>query len=680
MARLGAWRVTPALLAASDSAAGLSVPLLLAAGAAALLWLATLAVAAVVRRPPRIAVRARPGTRACPPEPPAVAGLLCDDFVVGSEAAPATLLDLAARRVVVLEEVQPGNTICRLRDHDGSTLTRLRAHGRRPVAHAGRSTASSRPTRSRPAPTTFHEPWHREFAHHVVADAKHRGLTVDRWPARIVGPLGSGVLAVVALLDRGERRRRRHARRRERGRRDRDLRRGPVDPGRGGHPRPGSAARSRSCRPSRESRPRRRPGRCSGRCRNRVRRAEASPICRRRRSCCGTGVFAYAAAMGAARRAVTMLALGAEDDHRAWSSVGGRWRRVHVRYPRAWPPAWGKHPMLAILLALTWGFAGVAAIYWLARLASEDRDPSLGFSRASYDWVDRIAIVAIGVCALLVVWAVWVLVRAVPDLWARRTVTGEIVRDRRRTQVFVLGQRSQVLVLRRGRRRLVHESAGLAGPSRALAAVPPGRAGGRRDHPGPGLRAVDAGRGRRPGSGAAGACARRGAHGLIARGALSASGRPDASNAATVQLEPLATRGPLAATGTAFDVPPTTTSVVSPCHAQYGRRLRSSRTTRYWAAPLTGDQVSAGRTPRPCVGLESSATATPLIGRKTLGRARRGLQHTELPARRPPRASPSRCRARSPPRSHGGRARCATRVRAAPRRTTCAPVPIAAVR
>ena len=150
-------------------------------------------------------------------------------------------------------------------------------------------------------------------------------------------------------------------------------------------------------------------------------------------------VFAYAAAMGAARRAVTMLALGAEDDHQAWSGVGGRWRRVHVRYPRAWPPAWGKHPMLAILLALAWGGAGVAAIYWLVQLASEDRDPSLGFSRASYDWVDRIAFVAIGLGALLVVWAVWVLVRAVPDLWARRTVTGEIVRDRRRTQVFASG-------------------------------------------------------------------------------------------------------------------------------------------------------------------------------------------------------------------------------------------------
>ena len=150
-------------------------------------------------------------------------------------------------------------------------------------------------------------------------------------------------------------------------------------------------------------------------------------------------LFAYAAAMGAARRAVTMLSLGAEDDHRAWSQTGGRWRRVRVRYPRAWPPAWGKHPALAILLALAWGGAAGVAIYWLADLASSRRDPSLGFSQETFDWTGRIALVAIGCCALLLLWAVWILVRAVPDLWSSKQVTGEIVRDRRRSQVFKSG-------------------------------------------------------------------------------------------------------------------------------------------------------------------------------------------------------------------------------------------------
>jgi hypothetical protein len=150
-------------------------------------------------------------------------------------------------------------------------------------------------------------------------------------------------------------------------------------------------------------------------------------------------VFAYAAAMGAARRAVTMLALGAEDDHRAWSSAGGRWRRVRVRYPRAWPPGWGKHPGVAIVLALGWGSAAAVAIVWLAGVASEGRDPSLGFDQSTYDWIGRAALFGIGVAALVVAWALFVLLRAVPDLWSHRTVTGEIVRDRRRRQVFASG-------------------------------------------------------------------------------------------------------------------------------------------------------------------------------------------------------------------------------------------------
>jgi hypothetical protein len=427
--------VTPALLASSDSAAGLSVPLLLAAGAAALAWLATLAVAAVVRRPPRIASVPGQGL-ALPPEPPAVAGLLCDDFVVGSEAAPATLLDLAARRVLVLEEVQPGNTICRLREHDAS----LTGYERMVVDQLRRRAIDGVvPTDALTTGTDdVSRAWHREFAHHVVADAQRRRLTVDRWPARIVGPLGSGVLVVVGLLAAA----------------------GAVGGDTQGDVNAVAAiatfvailsipvgvsilarlGRSLAQLPTE-----------SGITAAATARALQRTV--QEQGASGGGftdlppaavalwdrVFAYAAAMGAARRAVTMLALGAEDDHRAWSSVGGRWRRVHVRYPRAWPPAWGKHPMLAILLALTWGFAGAAAIYWLARLVGEDRDPSLGFSRESYDWVDRIAIVAIGVCALLVLWAVWVLLRAVPDLWARRTVTGEIVRDRRRSQVFFSG-------------------------------------------------------------------------------------------------------------------------------------------------------------------------------------------------------------------------------------------------
>jgi hypothetical protein len=63
---------------------------------------------------------------------------------------------------------------------------------------------------------------------------------------------------------------------------------------------------------------------------------------------------------------------------------------VHVRYPRAWPPGWGKHPAFALTIPF----------------------------------------------ALLLVWALFLAVRSVPDLWATRTSTGELVRARQRPQIF----------------------------------------------------------------------------------------------------------------------------------------------------------------------------------------------------------------------------------------------------
>ena len=42
--------------------------------------------------------------------------------------------------------------------------------------------------------------WHRELARLVVADAQRRGLTVDRWPKRVVQLVGAGVVVIVGLF------------------------------------------------------------------------------------------------------------------------------------------------------------------------------------------------------------------------------------------------------------------------------------------------------------------------------------------------------------------------------------------------------------------------------------------------------------------------------------------------
>ena len=84
-------------------------------------WYVVVAAIAAARHPPR--PPARPATMELGPEPPAVANLLVNDFTVTNEAVPATLLDLAARDVVEIEEVAPGRTIVRVGHARGDGLT-----------------------------------------------------------------------------------------------------------------------------------------------------------------------------------------------------------------------------------------------------------------------------------------------------------------------------------------------------------------------------------------------------------------------------------------------------------------------------------------------------------------------------------------------------------------------------
>src|SRR5437588_4653275 len=106
---------------AATSSEGFSVSLLVAAAGTAIAWLAVAALLGLARRPPHI--HATGSSMDVPPESPALAGLLVNDFVLPSEAAPAIVLDLAARRVLDLDEVQPGKTICRVRPATDTPLT-----------------------------------------------------------------------------------------------------------------------------------------------------------------------------------------------------------------------------------------------------------------------------------------------------------------------------------------------------------------------------------------------------------------------------------------------------------------------------------------------------------------------------------------------------------------------------
>ena len=92
---------------------GTDAVLAVAAAAASPAWVVAAAIVFVSRRPPEPAVGAR--TLELGADPPAVANFLVNDFRVTDDAVPATLIDLAAREVVDVEQRGPGVFYVRLR-------------------------------------------------------------------------------------------------------------------------------------------------------------------------------------------------------------------------------------------------------------------------------------------------------------------------------------------------------------------------------------------------------------------------------------------------------------------------------------------------------------------------------------------------------------------------------------
>lgn len=423
----------PWLLAQSSSNDnGISAEMLAISAAVAVLWLVLTLVIAMIRQPPHI--RAGAATQELPPETPAIAGMLCDDFELPTEVVPATVLDLAARRVLSLEEVQPGNTICRighvregdrLADYEQAVLAAVSAK-----AIDGIVPTDALTTGTEDASST----WHRAYAKEVIADAQARGLTRDRWPSGLVGLLGlggllAGGLIYVATVVGG----------------DTSDDRGVAAAVFGGiagvaivllFTIVGRLGKSMAQLPTEA-------GECAAAAclglQAHLRENENFDDLPPAAVTIWGRHFAYAGAMGIARRAIEELPLGAEDDERAWSRFGGRWRRLKVRYPRARPPAWGKHPAFAIFLGLLWGTIAVIGLQKLSALASDvdgTVDTTFKLDRDQLDWIGRGALIAMVPLALLLLWALYVLVRAVPDLWLRHSATGELVRARQRQQRF----------------------------------------------------------------------------------------------------------------------------------------------------------------------------------------------------------------------------------------------------
>jgi Predicted membrane protein (DUF2207) len=261
-------------------------------------------------------------------EPPAVVDLVTNGWRVTPDAIPATLLDLAARDYVDLEQQGPGRTLCRVRRTAGEGLE---VYERMVLDHvAGLAVDGVVPAEAlTTGPQDQSSRWWRAFQRAVVDDARERGLARDRWsvPAKAflraaaLVPAGLGVPLADAAAG---------------------LSFGTIGAGLVIW-----AVLTSSIRLVGDQRDTPAGAEAAAHwlgVRDHLGRNELFPTLPRASVAIWDRYLGYGAALGVATAAVHAVPMGAEDDHRAWSAYGGRWRMVKVRYRGSASPGDASRP------------------------------------------------------------------------------------------------------------------------------------------------------------------------------------------------------------------------------------------------------------------------------------------------------------------------------------------------
>ena len=412
-------------LTRAEQAARLGIGAAIALGA----WFALLALFAVATRA-RTPDAGPQALELAGDESPAVVAMLTDGWEVGREAVPATLIDLAARKILAIESVGLDRFIVRLRPI-AATLENLAPYERQVLDHV-RGLAAPDGTVPCEALTTGPETesvgWFTRFEKAVVADARDRGLSRGRWSRWMLMVLGAAALAPAALAaaalvvvppqDNAEEE-------------------NPVGAfigltAMGWFP---LMAVPRKLRAERETPAGREAAAKWLGLRDQLEASggftEAPPAA----VVIWDRFLSYGAALGVAAGAVRALPLGSESDTEAWSHYGGKWRTVHIDYPKRLPPGWGRPPLLATAIGLASLLGGLFVARIFLPLMADTARQAIESIGDGFDPLDLIGVAILAVPTIVT--AVWLvrsalmLAAAVPDLFVRREVEGVVLRIRR---------------------------------------------------------------------------------------------------------------------------------------------------------------------------------------------------------------------------------------------------------
>jgi hypothetical protein len=357
-------------------------------------------------------------------EPPAVVNYIASACTVTDAAVAATLLDLAAHRYLTIDQVGPDKYVCRLRGDSAGTPSR--PYEQAVLSHV-RSLAVDGVVPCEALTTGTEgqaEQWRRAFDKAVTSDARARGLTRGRWTTAAIAVLGLAAVVPVVFLVAAIAATPPPA----------HSTRGSGHTGVGGDIAIGLVAWGflmaamtlyRSDRPT-----------ATGRAvwarwlglREYLHRDENFAVAPPAAVAIWDRYLAYGVALGVAVAAARALPFGAESDRAAWSSYGGRWRQVQVRYPHApLRPGWGWNPAKAILFVL-W-FAVPGYVVWQAGHHLPALTPSKWSGDVRTGVTIGVTVLAVAAMYGFITW-LRVLGGGVVDLFFRTTVTGQVIRVR----------------------------------------------------------------------------------------------------------------------------------------------------------------------------------------------------------------------------------------------------------